>query len=275
MKPTITTLIVSAFATALAGAGDYYSGGKAPLPAKAPVIEECLDLGGSIVSGYRTDYIIHGLRTNRDAVWVDVNYQFDSFVPMTFGAYHSSGMNRVFPYGAIGPIDENAVYIKAALGEIAGFRVDLGYTHRFLDFNGFNVIRGSYGDISVDIRRDLGFADLVMGSALGLNSRSGYFASGGGEGWVHYAGLEKSFGLCEYADLVVSTGVGYHDGYYFSTPAGSSDWSHYYLKAAIPVELNCRTTLTPFIGYQGVQQWRVFTRQGDLLHGGVSLNVTF
>ena len=252
--------------------GDY---GKAPLPKNPIPVEECYDLGGEISSGYATDYVLHGLRVNRDTVWADVNYSFDTIVPLNFGVTHFSGIGRMFPYNAIGPIDETDLYLVATLENIAGFTVDLSYTHRFLPFSNLVGFDGSYGEFGIDVRRDLGFVDLVFGSDVGFNSRNSFFAGGGGDGWVHYAGLEKRFQVCEMSDLVLSGGVGYHDGYYFNAPQNSSDWSHYYVNAALPIQLNCRTTITPYMGYNGVQQWNVFAPQGDLLHGGVSLKVDF
>lgn len=253
-------------------AGDYPPA-KAPIP-KVP-IEECIDVGGTISAGYKTDYILHGLRTNRDTIWVDVNYNFpDLAIPLTLGVSHYSGINTIFPYQGVGPLDETAVYLGTTIEDVYGFDISLGYKHRFINFSNLAVVNGSYGDICLGLRRDLGFADFVIGSCVGMNSRNGYFAGGGGEGWIHYAGLEKSFSVTDYADLVVSGGVGYHDNYYFKLP-GTSDWSHYYINAALPIDLNCRATLTPYLGYNGVQQWGVFAPQGDALHGGVSLSVDF
>lgn len=255
-------------------AGDYYPEAKMPLPPKEP-IEECVDLGGEVEFGYRTDYLIHGLRVDRDTIWLDANYTFDQLsIPLTLGVTHSSGINTVFPYGLIGPIDTTDVYLTTTVEDVAGFDVTLAYTHRFLAFSFPLVNDVSYGELSVDLRRDLGFADFVVGSTLGINSRSSFFAAGGGDGWVHRAGLERSFELCEYADLVVSGGVGYHDGFFYNV-AGSHSWSHYYIEAAMPISLNCRTTIKPYIGYNGVQQWDVFFPQGDCLHGGVSVSVEF
>ena len=270
MRNLLLAILATAMPLATFG-GDW---GKAPIPAKAPVIEECLDIGGEISAGYMSDYILHGLRVNRDSVWADVNYSFDSMVPLTLGVTHISGIANKFPYIAIGPVDETDVYLRADVGEYAGFEVGLSYTHRFIHFTGAPGLNGSYGDVGIEIRRDLGFADFVFGSTVGINSRNGFFAAGGGSGWVHRAGLEKEIALCDVASLVVSGGVGYHDGYYFNVP-GTHDWSHYYINAAIPIELNCRATLTPYLGYQGVQQWGVFFPQGDALHAGVSLNVNF
>lgn len=272
MKPTIIASILALGGVTQLWSGDY---GKAPLPAKAPVIEECYDLGGEISAGYTTDYLVNGLRVNRDTVWADVNYSFEAMVPLNFGVTHSSGIRNVFPFNAIGPIDVTDLYLVASFENVIGFSIDLSYTHHFLNFTGGNVFNGSYGDIGVDIRRSLGFVDVVAGADLGLNSRNSYFAGGGGDGWVYYGGLEKTFQVCEVADLVVAGGVGYHDGYFFSAPANSSGWSNYYLTAALPVELNCRTTISPYIGYNGVQQWNIYAPQGDALLGGVSVAVEF
>lgn len=268
----ITTAFAAILLSPLATFGGE-SWGKAPLPDKMP-IEECLDLGAEISAGYMTDYVLHGLRVNRDSVWTNVNYTFDTMVPLTFGASHLSGITTMFPYFLVGPIDETDVYVSAEIAEVAGFEITLAYIHRFLNFTGATGINGSYGDIALGIRKDLGIVDFVYEGTVGLNSRNGYFAAGGGDGWVHYFGLEKSIPLCEVASLALSGGVGYHDGYYFAVP-GTSDWSYYSIKAALPIELNCRATLTPYIGYQGVQQWGVYFPQGDLLHGGISLEVAF
>lgn len=271
MRPILAAFIFAAIPAGLF-AGDY---GKAPLPKNPIPVEECYDLGGEISSGYMTDYLLHGLRVNRDTVWTDVNYSFDTMVPLNIGVTHYSGIGRMFPYNVVGPIDETDIYLVATLADVAGFTIDLSYTHRFLHFSNLVGFDGSYGDIGIDVRKELGFVDLVFGSDLGLNSRNAYFAAGGGDGWVHYAGLEKRFQICEMSDLVLSGGVGYHDGYYFNAPANTSDWSHYYINAALPIQLNCRTTVTPYLGYNGVQQWNVFFPQGDLLHGGVSVSVDF
>lgn len=269
-------IAVSFLASAWAVAGEYEVGGKEPLPAKMPMpIEDCVDLGGEISVGYRTDYIVHGLRVDQDTVWVDVNYTFsDLAVPLTFGATHNSGINTIFPFGFVGPIDTTDVYLVSEMEDVAGFDLSIGYRHRFLNF-GLPVIGGmSYGEVSFDLRKDLGFVDLLIGSTVGVDSMDSFFAAGGGDGWAHRIGLEKSLPLCDYADLILSGGVGYHDGFFFNGP-GTRDWSHYYLQAALPVSLNCRTTVTPYIGYLGVQQWDVFSPQGDALHGGVSISVTF
>jgi hypothetical protein len=38
----------------------------------------------------------------------------------------------------------------------------------------------------------------------------------------------------------------------------SSGWNQYYLRASLPIELNCRTVLTPYIGNAGASDsWLV------------------
>ncbi|MCH1409226.1 MAG: hypothetical protein L7V87_09360, partial [Verrucomicrobiales bacterium] len=59
-------------------------------------------------------------------------------------------------------------------------------------------------------------------------------------------------------------------------------WNHYYVSAALPIELNCRATLTPYVGYNGGPGGYIadginggLQNQSDILHGGVSLSVSF
>jgi hypothetical protein len=107
------------------------------------------------------------------------------------------------------------------------------------------------------------------------------YAMGGGgfapKGWYHEVGAEKTFSLTDSIGLRLSAGVAYTDGYW-----GPSGWNHYYARVALPVTLNCRTTLTPYIGYLGAPDtWVVDgafgadSPQSDILHGGVALSVTF
>lgn len=244
-------------------AGDW---GKAPA-AKAPV-EECLDIGGEISTGYDTDYMFYGARFARDSVWTDVNYTFDNLVvPVTLGAWYLNGINAPANY------DELDLYAFVEVGSYAGFDASLGYTHFFFPETGPAAGFGSTGEASLELYRDLGFAD--------FNGRVVYFFAGGltpgGGGFYYEAALEKSFGLTDKASLVVGAGVGYSDNYFFGF-SGDSGWNHYFATVSLPIELNCRTTLTPYISYNGAPDTWVIDTLGlnsDVLYGGVSITVSF
>ncbi|MDF1740427.1 MAG: hypothetical protein P1U86_14805 [Verrucomicrobiales bacterium] len=267
MKKAILVAIIGAMTLGV-NAGDW---GKAPVaPAKAP-IEECYDIGGEISAGYMSDYIFNGTRLARDTVWSDVNYTIDSVVPITIGASYFNFINN----GGV-VADKLDLYASAALGTFAGFDTSLGYTHYFFPEN--NV--GSLGDISLDLRRSLGFADLLLSTnymVAGNNAISG--------GWYHTAGFEKTIGLTDAVSLVLGAGVGYNDQYLAGATANFSGWSNYYATAALPIELNCRATLTPYIGYNGSIYGTGGTQvsdllggalsNGDVLNAGVSLSVSF
>lgn len=270
MKHAILILAISAIFPQL-NAGDW---GKAPV-GKAPIdkspIEECLDLGGQVAVGYETDYLFHGLRFARDSVWTDVSYTFDGLaVPVTIGAWYLNGINGS-AFGA--GYDELNLKAEAALGTFAGFDVTLGYTHyTFPEFRSNVVPFGGYGETTLGISRNFGFAD--------LHFSSGYAHGGGGiapQGWYHELGLERTYDLTDSIKVVFGTGVAYSDGYW-----GPSGWNHYYATASLPIELNCRTTLVPYIGYLGAPDTWIAdgvlsadSPQSDILHGGVSLRVTF
>ncbi len=274
MKKTILVATIGALTLGV-NAGDW---GKAPVSKN--VIEECVDLGGEVSVGYMSDYIFYGVKFAGDSVWADVNYTFDGLAaPITIGALYLNGINED---GIGGAFDELDLYVSAALGTFAGFDVALGYTHYIFPEARGNLGATSgagYGEIGLDIRRSLGFVDVLFESNYGMGGAS--------NGWYHQLGFEKSFGLTDSVSLVLGTGVGYSDGYFnpavpnFSTPRDSG-WNHYYVTASLPIELNCRTTLTPYVGYVGgPDSWIVDginvtgDPQSDILHGGVTLSVSF
>lgn len=273
MKKAILVATIGAMTLGV-NAGDW---GKAPVD-KTPIVE-CVDIGGEISTGYMSDYIFYGVRFAGDSAWVDVNYTFDNLaVPITVGAWYLNGINDGGGSGPLGfgaGYDELDLYVSAALGTFAGFDVALGYTHYvFPEFRSNVLPIGGYGEFGLDVTRSLGFVDVAF--------QTNYAMGGGGfapSGWYHQLGLEKSFGLTDNISLVLGAGVGYSDGYF-----GGSGWNHYYATASLPIVLNCRTTLTPYIGYvgapdtwiaDGIVTTAVGTPQSDILHGGVTLSVSF
>lgn len=270
MKQTILLAAIGAL-TLGAQAGDW---GKAPV-GKEP-IEECVDLGGEIGVGYMSDYIFYGARFAGDSVWTSVSYTFDGLaVPVTVGAWYLNGINED---GIAGAYDELDLYVSAEVGTFAGFDVSLTYTHFIFPEARGNLPGGTtsgYGEAGLDISRSLGFVDLAY--------ESNYAFGGFANGWYHQIGVEKSFGLTDSISLVLGAGIGYSDNYFSILTANDSGWNHYYVTASLPIALNCRTTLTPYIGYTGAPSGYVMDGvnptaidpQSDILHGGVSLTVSF
>lgn len=273
MKKTILVATIGALTLGV-NAGDW---GKAPV-GKAP-IEECVDLGGTIGAGYMTDYIFKGVRFAGDSAWTDVNYTFDGLaVPITVGAWYLNGINED---GLGGAYDQLDLTVSAALGTFAGIDTSLGYTHFIFPEARGNLPGGTtsgYGELGLNLKKSLGFVDVLF--------ESNYAMGGFANGWYHQLGVEKSFGLTDSISLVLGAGVGYSDNYFSALTANDSDWNHYYVTASLPIQLNCRTTLTPYIGYNGnggaAGSWVTsgvnptgVDPQGDILHGGVSLSVSF
>ena len=269
MKQTILMTAIGAMALG-AHAGDW---GKTPV-GKEP-IEECVDLGGEIGAGYMSDYIFYGARFTGDSAWTGVSYTIDGLaVPITVGAWYLNGINED---GLGGAYDELDLYVSAELGTFAGFDVSLGFTQFIFPEPRSNFgsnFAGGYSELGLDISRSLGFVDLAL--------ESNYAMGGFANGWYHQIGIEKSFGLTDSISLVLGTGIGYSDNYFSALTANDSGWNHYYVTASLPIALNCRTTLTPYIGYSGAPDGFVIDGvnptgdpQSDILHGGVSLSVTF
>tara|TARA_R110000850_G_scaffold169388_32_gene294711 strand:- start:1519 stop:2376 length:858 start_codon:yes stop_codon:yes gene_type:complete len=285
MKKAILVAIIGAMTLGV-NAGDW---GKAPVIDKVP-IEECYDIGGEISAGYMTDYIFNGVRFARDSAWVDVNYTIDSlWAPINVGVWYLNGINPTGP--AAGNVlggnnlDELDLYASVGLGSFAGIDATLGYTHYF--FPESNI--GSYGEVGLDLAYSLGWVDLTWSTDLASTKRGGL---GSSASWFHTFGLEREFGITDSVSLVLAAAVGYSDGYfgpgfYGLTPNAAtprdSGWNHYSVTASLPIELNCRATLTPYIGYNGApDSWVADGIQGiggqpqsDILHGGVSLSVSF
>ena len=157
MKKAILVATIGAM-TLSVNAGDW---GKAPV-GKAPIIEECVDLGGEISVGYKSDYIFKGVRLAGDSAWADVNYTFDNLaVPITVGAWYLNGIHDGSgPFlGANAGFDELDLYVSAALGTFAGFDVALGYTHYvFPEFRSNVAPIGGFGELGLNQLR-LGMID--------------------------------------------------------------------------------------------------------------------
>ena len=269
-----------------------------PAPAKCP-IEECPDIGGEISFGYDTDYILYGVRLARDSVWMDVNYTIDRLrFPITLGVWHLTSLSSA----PGGNFDETDLYATINTPGFLGFETSAGYIQRF-----FPTLRGPSGTGFIGDSRLEFWVQFERELFAGFNAyyRRAYdyhvpaafvplTANRTDQGaWVHTFGLEKDFDLSDRAALALAGGVHFTDNFWPAdmtalngSPldrARSSGWNNYFLRAALPVSLNCRTVVTPYIGYSGSPDTWIAdgvdlgpgSNANDILHGGVSVSVRF
>ena len=314
------TLLCGMMALQGAIAGSSWSppakGGKCP-------IEPCPDIGASVAIGYETDYIFRGVRLTEDAIWMDANYTFDLpriSLPLTIGVKHVTGLlsrgTGLGPSGVILPVadgDHTNLYASVVLPSLFGFDTVLGYDHYFYSNQrgpspgGAAPIFGgdSHGAISLNLSREL-FRGIVGSYHVaydfvtpGQYGFLGGFPVADNGAWIHDIGLSKDIALNDRMALALSAGFVHTDNVWpllttFPGAGGllvdrtsSSGWNHYYIQAGLPIALNCRATLTPYIGYNGTPDgWMADgvngdvavpngTNDNDIFHGGVSLRVNF
>lgn len=314
--------IASALALGVASAGTSWCHSSSGKGCKTDC---CPDIGAQVSVGYDTDYVFKGVRLARDVVWGDVNYTFEN-LPFTpnVGIWHLSSLGSAtagFPF-ATGPGndaygDETNFYAGISLPSVLGFDASLGYTY-FL----FPTSRGPQGNggdslsqISLSVGRELfggvSFAytaDYLFGATAFANPFSNGRADSVG-GFMHTFELAKSFCITDCINLDLSGGAYYNDNYYsqgvngrfggaapvFPGQPNDSGWHAFFIEAALPIALNCRATLTPYVRYNGTPDgWtgdglapiNYFApgsgsaltntaNRNDVFYGGVSLTVDF
>lgn len=270
-------------------AGDW---GKAPVGKE--VIAECQDLGGLGELQFDSSYVYKGYRFGGDSVTSRVDYTFEGLaLPVTLGVDYLNVVSGNRLTNMVN--DELALSLAVALPEFAGIESSLSYTHRFYpeDPNTF-LWPSSHGEFGLHLARDLGFAtlsfDLFHNTQLpnAWNGAIPTVPNSDTGAWYWELGLERGVDLFGHT-LLLGGGVAYADNYWGTAPnlqtgGRSSGWNHYYLRAELPIELNCRTTLTPYLGYvggpdgwlmDGAPNWLGLSGQSDTLYGGVTLSVAF
>lgn len=283
-------LIFLASAALSAQAGDW---GKTPV-GKSPIVEECVDLGGAVHLGYHSDYLYKGHAFGGDSVSGGVSYTYDGLaVPVTLAVDY---VNVVSGNSLLNIVnDELAVSLEAGLPSFAGIDASLSYTYRFYNEDPDTILyASSHGEVGLHLAKDLELAvlkfDLFHNAGLpnAWNGTIPTVPNDDGGAWYWNLGLEREFALFGHG-LVLAGGVAYADNYWGTAPnfqngGRSSGWNHYYLKASLPIQLNCRTVLEPYLGYvgapdswllDGVPNWIGLSGQSDILHGGVVLSVSF
>jgi hypothetical protein len=286
---TLTLALTISGLSAMAGAGDW---GKAPVD-KVPV-EECLDLGGGLALGYESDYIYKGLLIGGQSAYGNLSYNIDGLpLPVTIGVNYTNVISpnefsNIFD-------DELALSGRVSLPSFAGIDSALSYTQRYYTENPNTALWPSNsGEVGFHLSKDLKVLLLKYNAYYNLNVPNAWngtlptLNNDDNGAWYWDISAERQFDVAG-LPLVLTGGVAFSDNYWGSAPSRqtggrTSGWNHYFLRASMPIELNCRTVVTPYVGYLGAPEgwlmdgapdWANRPAQSDLLHGGLNLKVAF
>ncbi len=270
-------------------AGDW---GKAPVD-KTP-IEECVDLGGSLSVGYDSDYIYKGLLIGGQTASGGLQYNIEGLpLPVTLGVNYA---NIVSPNQFANIFDDQlSVSGRVSLPSFAGIDSALSYTQWFYPENpNTSLWPSNSGEVGLHLSKDLKMLLLKYNAYYNFNVPNAWngtiptLNNNENGAWYWDVSMERQFDVAG-VPLVLCGGVAFADNYWGTAPTSqtggrSSGWNHYFLRASVPIELNCRTVLTPYLGYlgapdgwlmDGAPDWANRPAQSDLLHGGVNLQVSF
>lgn len=286
MKSFLSALTIAGLSV-MAHAGDW---GKAPV-GKTPV-EECVDLGGSISLGYETDFIYKGLLVGGQSAVGNLQYQLEG-LPLVFGVNYTNviGSNEfanIFD-------DELAVSGRLLLPTVAGIESSLSYTQRYYVENPNTPLwPSSSGEVGLHLSKDLKVLLLKYNAYYNLNVPNAWngtiptLNNDENGAWYWDISAERTFDVAG-LPLIIAGGVAFADNYWGESPSAetggrTSGWNHYFLRASLPIEVNCRTVITPYVGYLGAPEgwlmdgapdWANRPAQSDFLHGGLNLKVDF
>ena len=246
LKAIIATIGV--FAISFANAGD---AGKAVADGGKGVIATEEALGGTISTGYMTNYIFYGVDFGEDAIWTGVDYTISGLpLPLDVGAWY------INPTSGPGDDDELDLYASVAGPSLAGFDTSLTFLAYIFPESGADE---TY-ELNLAVSRSLGVVDMHASAHYDFEI----------EGWYFETGVEKGFAVTDTVSLVVGAGISYQDDYF----SAGGDWNHVYVQASLPIALRSNVTLEPYIaGLWALDAIEAI--QDDIVHGGVSLSVSF
>ncbi len=286
---------IAGFALTLACTSSLRAGDWGKAPVEKEVIEECLDLGGTLELGYHTDYLFKGLLIGGQSVSTDIKYQVDGLsVPLVIGIGY---INVISPNEFANIFnDELTLSAEVGLPTVAGIEASLSYAQRYYPEDPNTALwPSSNGEIGLHLSKDLKVFVVSFNAYRNLNTPNSWngtiptLANQESGAWYWDLGISRSFPVTDRCNFVLGGGIAFADNYWGTSPNSqtggrSSGWNHYYLSGSLPVELNCRTTITPYVGYMGAPEgflmdgapdFALRPAQSDLLHGGVTLSVTF
>jgi hypothetical protein len=213
----------------------------------APEVAAEETLGGTISAGYMSNYVFYGVDLGGNAVWTGVDYEIPN-TPLTVGVWYVNPTD--------GLLDDELDVFATLSKEIGGFDTSLTMTGYFYPDAGADA---TY-ELTLGIGRSLGFVDWTASARYDFEI----------EGWFFETGISKGIKLCDKSELVIGAGIGYQIDYW----TGGGEFNHAYLIASLPYKLSSRVTLEPYVaGLFALDAVDSF--QDDIIHGGVSLSVSF
>ena len=241
MKKTLIAALAGAFALT-ANAGDYSK-------EVTEVIAVDDSIGATISAGYMTDYIFYGVDLGNNAVWTGVDYSLESLgVPLDVGVWYINPTDSSY--------DELDVYAGYSLPSFAGVDASLNFVAYFFPQTSADA---TY-ELNLALSYDAGFVDVVGLVAYDFEI----------EGWYFMGGISKGFAISDDLEIVLSATIGGQNDYW----ASSGFWNDVQVKAALPIALTDNATLEPYIGGLFALD-ATEDLQDDIVHGGVSLSVSF
>lgn len=206
-------------------------------------------LGATLSAGYMSHYVFYGVDYGGNAVWTGLDYTIGALpIPVDIGVWYVNPTD--------GLLDDELDLYASIGGEVAGFDAALTMLGYFYPDSGDE----STYELGLTLGRSLGWVD--------WNATASHdFVIGG---WYFETGLSKGFALCDSAELVLSGGVSYQIDYHVA----GGRWNHAYAMLSLPIALREQVTLEPYVaGLFALEAVEAF--QDDIIHGGVSLNVSF
>lgn len=208
-------------------AGEYC----APCPDKC-VVDECPEYSGSISGGYHSDYIWRGFQFAEENWTVDASYTLpfsDWFClpDLTVGAWYLQSIPGIRGNGGGNEYEETNLYASIDLPTVFCIDSSLTYTnYRFQNDTDSH-------ELALSASREIG------GMTLGyLGAHDFTF-----ETWYHEAGISRSLEINDCMSLELSSVIGYWD------IQGSRGFAHRTTTLALPVQIGCQLTVTPYVGY--------------------------
>lgn len=221
---------------------------------KAQVVEAAVvpaeePLGATLSVGYMSHYVFYGVDYGGNAVWTGLDYTIGQLpIPVDIGVWYVNPTD--------GLLDDELDLYASIGGEVAGFDAALTMLGYFYPDSGDEA---TY-ELGLSLERSLGWLD--------WNATASHdFVI---EGWYFETGLSKAFSLCDAAELVISGGVSYQIDYHVA----GGQWNHAYAMISLPIALREEVLLEPYVaGLFALDAVEAF--QDDIVHGGVSLSVSF